>query len=85
MFLGSVTCKILEHIITLNIQKCLYSKGILVDAQQQQHGFRTDVLAINIKTGSVTNILILYFDKSFHSVNRSKLLFMLEKVWIDLI
>ena len=80
--LTSITCKMLEHIITSNIVQHLDSDNILHDAQ---HGFRKhrstetqliqliDNLAHNIDNRIQTDAILLDFQKAFDKVPHHRL------------
>ena len=81
--LTSITCKMLEHIITSNIMQHLDKHNILHDAQ---HGFRKnrstetqliqliDNLAHNIDNRVQTDAILLDFQKAFDKVPHQRLL-----------
>ena len=85
--LTSITCKMLEHIITSNIMQHLDSHNILHDAQ---HGFRKhrstetqliqliDNLAHNIDNRIQTDAILLDFQKAFDKVPHHRLLYKLK-------
>ena len=84
--LTSITCKMLEHIITSNIMQHLDKYNILHDAQ---HGFRKhrstetqliqliDNLAHNIDNRIQTDAILLDFQKAFDKVPHQRLLYKL--------
>ena len=84
--LTSITCKMLEHIITSNIMQHLDKHNILHDAQ---HGFRKhrstetqliqliDNLAHNIDNRIQTDAILLDFQKAFDKVPHQRLLYKL--------
>ena len=84
--LASITCKMLEHIITSNIMQHLDKHNILHDAQ---HGFRKhrstetqliqliDNLAHNIDNRIQTDAILLDFQKAFDKVPHQRLLYKL--------
>ena len=85
--LTSITCKMLEHIITSNILQHLDAHNILHHAQ---HGFRKhrstetqliqlmDNLAHNIDNRIHTDAILLDFQKAFDKVPRHRLLYKLK-------
>ena len=85
--LTSITCKMLEHIITSNIMQHLDAHNILHDAQ---HGFRKhrstetqliqliDNLAHNIDNRIQTDAILLDFQKAFDNVPHHRLLYKLN-------
>ncbi len=88
MSITSITCKMLEYIITSNIMQHLDAHNILHDAQ---HGFRkhrstetqpliqlTDNLAHNIDNRIQTDAILLDFQKAFDKVPHHRLLYKLK-------
>ena len=82
--LTSITCKMLEHIVTHSIMLHLDNNHILNDAQ---HGFRkrrscetqliqiVNDLALNIDNKIQTDIILLDFQKAFDKVSHQHLLY----------
>ena len=85
--LTSITCKMLEHILTSNIMQHLDTHNILHDAQ---YGFRKhrstethliqliDNLAHNIDNKIQTDAILLDFQKAFDKVPHQRLLYKLK-------
>ena len=89
--LTSVSCKLLEHIITSSIMRYLESNNILTDLQ---HGFRKrrscetqlittiNDLATTMDTKSQTDLILLDFSKAFDKVPHKRLIKKLQNYGI---
>ena len=90
--LTSICCKVMEHIITLQVMRHLDKNDIITDAQQ---GFRkrrsceTQLLLSSndflksLNNNTQTNTIILYFAKAFDKVAHQRLLLKLQSIGID--